>query len=268
MKSMGIRLKNIITDYTSEMDSTIVNEIKKSFQFIQVKRFDDQFQGIVGQINEVTVERNCDNAEFLEKNNCKELEDVFEIIACFEDKVIDFSEKFPKKSFAFIDVDCFGGVCSYNGFVVKNGEILNNENGSNGHIQLLKQLNPNFKEWYFEPFSRDFFIKKGDIKGEIKNFSIAALWLALKKDYPNGRKYYIDGGANSLILRCHNKYYYYFTTSNQNIEITGVIYNDEEKIINEIVDIPDNSFRGLVYELEINFSEKNYVVNKTSRGNS
>ncbi len=265
---MGLRLKNIITDYKSEEDITFIREFEKSFQFVQAKRFNAQFQGIIGQIDERKIEQNCYDEEFLQNNNCRNLDDVFEIIYEFEDKISVFSEKFPNKSFVYIDVDCFGGTCLYKGFIVKNGEIsYRQESTYDGHIKLLERLNQDFKEWNFEPFSRDFFTKRGEINGKIYDFSIAGLWLALKNDYSDTTKYYIDGSANGLLLKHNNNYTYYFKPSNQNIEITGVIYNDDAEMVNEILSVPDNSFQGMDYELEITFSERTNVVKKTSNNN-
>ena len=204
----------------------------------------------------------------MKKNNCSAVDEVFEIISEFEGEISDFSKKFPEKTFVYVDVDCFGGTCLYEGFIVKNGKISYcQERAYDGHIKLLEKLNSSFRDWNFEPFTRDFFTKKGMINGLINNFTIAGLWLALKNDYPDTKKYYVDGGANELILRCHKNYYYYFTSSNKNIKVTGVLYNDDDEIVREVSGIPDNSFIGMEYELEIYLSEKNKIINKTSADN-
>ena len=266
---MGVRLKNIITDYNSEDDILFIEEFESSFQFVQAKRFNSQFQGIIGQIDEQKIEEKSYNDDaFLKNNNCNDLDEAFEIISEFEDHINDFSKKFPEKSFAYIDVDCFGGICFYEGFIVKNGEINYRQKHTNdGHIKLLEKLNKSFKEWNFEPFTRDFFTKKGMIKGHINNFSIAGLWLAINNDYPDKKKYYVDAGLNELILRCHNNYYYYFTSSNENIKVTGVIYNDDDEMVKEIANVANNSFIGMEYELEIHLFQKDKVIHKTSANN-
>ena len=263
---MGMNLKNIITDFTSAEDLRIMTEIESSFQFAQVKQFDSQFKGIVGQINEAKLENAIYREEgFLAKHGFSDEDEFYEKLMDFEDEVVEFSKKFPEKLFAYVGVDCFGGTCMYDGLVAKNGEIVfHQEPDYAGHVNLLQQINRKFKKVYFEPFTRDFFTKKGEIKGMIKDFTIAGLWLALKTDYPDTKRYYVDGGAGSLILRCHGNYYYYFEARGGDIEVTGVIYQDDETIMQEIVEVPDNSFMGMEYEVEIDFLEKKKRVKKSS----
>ncbi len=264
---MGITLKNIITDYRSEEDLMFLEAFETSFQFVQAKQFHAQFHGIIGQINETQIEHNSyrDDA-FLKNHHCQDLDEAFDIIYQFEDQVKEFSKQFPSKLFAYVEVDCFGGACAYEGFIIKNGAIEYQQKPTNdGHIRLLEKLNPNFKEWYFEPFTRDFFTKKGIIKGHIQDFSLAGLWVALKTDYPDTEKYYVDAGANELILRCHHQYQYYFVSSaDRHITISGIIYNDDDEMVEEIASVPDNSFQGMTYELEIHLLDKDKVIQKTS----
>jgi len=159
---VGVLLKNIITDYTSDEDIIFLNEFENHFQFVQAKRFNSQFEGIIGQVDEYKIEqKSYTDRDFLKNNNCIDLDNAFDIIHKFEDKISEFSKRFPKKSFVYIEVDCSGGICFYDGFIVKNGEInYRLENSHNGHIELLKKLNKNFKNWNFEPFRRGFFIKQ------------------------------------------------------------------------------------------------------------
>lgn len=248
---MGLTLRNIITKIDGKNDDLIIEKINSYFPYIKTKKFNSGIEGIVGQINEHEIERETySNPEKFEGKN---FDGIFEEILEFEDNTIEFSKIFPDKKFAYIYVDCFGGTCLYSGFIVENGKVLQNQiYDYPGHISLLKVLDTNYEGFYFEPFTRDFFTKKGEIAGFIYDFSIAGLWLTLKADYPDTDKYYVDGGANNLILRKHNKFYYYFEDKgNRQLEITGTIYDDSSETLKDIEEVITNSFSGLQYKVLI-----------------
>jgi len=81
------------------------------------------------------------------------------VLGAMEEHLPVISKKFPNKKFAYIIVDCWAGVCSYNGCVVQDEEELFCVEGFNekGHIQLLAKLVPGHSTYYFAPFVRYFF---------------------------------------------------------------------------------------------------------------
>lgn len=155
---MGITLKNIITDYGGHEDDGIIDEIKQCFPLVQIKLFDAGFKGIIGQINEDKIFNECELSGNWNKYGIANSNELIDKIYELEDNAAKFSKKFPHKKFAIINVDCFGGTCSYYGFVVLNGEVIFNQpENTEGHIHILQQINRAYNSFYFEPFTRNFF---------------------------------------------------------------------------------------------------------------
>jgi hypothetical protein len=66
--------------------------------------------------------------------------------------------RFPGKRFAFVDVDCFGGVCMYSGEIIVDGERVGPaiQASADGHQRLLEQLGVLDPPRVFPPFERGF----------------------------------------------------------------------------------------------------------------
>ena len=66
----------------------------------------------------------------------------------------------PDRTLAYVDVDCFGGVCMYSGELVRAGQTLLRlpDLGPDHHQRLLAGLfaEPRELDWYFPPFERGF----------------------------------------------------------------------------------------------------------------
>lgn len=61
-------------------------------------------------------------------------------------------------SFAFLEIDCFGGTCLYSGYACRGGEVLlRQEWDSSGHRNLLKAVGIVLKNGQFAPFERGYF---------------------------------------------------------------------------------------------------------------
>lgn len=263
---MSFQVKSIITEYLYHDDDLLIDEIKLFFPNIAVKKFHSSFHGIIGQIDELDIHYDCEALKYLEKHNIKNCEAAAEkVIFSFSNNVILFSKKFPNRKFAFIDVNCFGGVCFYEGFIAQNGKVIFEEASNEiGHINLLQQINPHFSGSYFEPFTRNFFTKKGKIEGIIEECSTQYLNGILKK-HKLDSKYYDNGNITQVILTLLNpynhkfEYYLSFAAYKNNpkkIELTGVIFNDAEPIINEIENIIKNIFNKLKYNIKIALDTK------------
>jgi hypothetical protein len=49
-----------------------------------------------------------------------------------------------------IRVDCFGGKCTSDGYIIKNGEeIFEQSPHHSAHQILLKRIYPNYNSWFF-----------------------------------------------------------------------------------------------------------------------
>lgn len=64
---------------------------------------------------------------------------------------------FPHVRFAVIDVECFGGICVYRGYIVGPGERVSVAMSGIAHQHLLAALGAVDPPWYFAPFTRGFF---------------------------------------------------------------------------------------------------------------
>ncbi len=248
---MSYQTKNIIMLNNSEISKELIENIKNHFDFIDVKEFNCEFNGIIGQLNAHEIIYNCEAKGEYEKYGCNELDEVLEKIYSFEDEVIEFSKLYGNIKFVYIDVDCFGGACLYSGFAVLNGEILyQEENHRFGHVLLLKQLFNNYESNYFEPFTRDFFIKKGEISGFIYDFSSAGLYVLFKTEFTDKSKYYVDAGKNSVYLKKYDCWYLHFEEKTERKQtITGVVYNVDS--FKETENLIDELFIGINYEISI-----------------
>lgn len=155
---MGYQTSNIITTFKSGADIQILEDLKIHFQFIDVKKFELPFKGIIGQVNNGNITDDYERNGKTGKYAFDSYEDMEDYLYSLEEKIPPISKKYPHKTFVFIEVDCFGGACMYEGFAVKNGvEIFRQESTYSGHIPLLQMLDAKYDSGYFEPFTKDFF---------------------------------------------------------------------------------------------------------------
>jgi len=143
---MGMSVVNIVMEIQNETDDNFVYTLKKEFTLFNVKMFSNDFYGIIGQayLDEIYTE------------NDEEYEKILGEIY-IDNRLINFSKMYPNKIIGYIEMDCHGGVCFYEGFAVKNGEVIfRQENKKDGHIDILKKINTNYTGPFFEPFTRKF----------------------------------------------------------------------------------------------------------------
>jgi hypothetical protein len=79
-----------------------------------------------------------------------------------EADISHWSKLFPKAQLVFIDVECFGGKCLYQGYICSDGRILmredTEEEGPEPLRRLLRYIGVELDErGYFAPFERSFF---------------------------------------------------------------------------------------------------------------
>lgn len=240
---MSYNTRNIVTDYTSAEDDKIIAALLATFKYTQAKTFQAVFSGLVGQIDIMKLQKTVFDED--EVDTCS---------YAMQDGLEEFSKQFPHKKFVFIEADCFGGACIYSGFAVANGAILFHQSyDHSGHITMLQTICPDYEEYYFEPFTRDFFVKKGEIKGKIYDFSLAGLFLLMQTDYGQNPDFQVLPATDNLFLQPKNKdYYFYFEElPNREIKVSGIIYRLEEKVLAAMKNIIQDSFVGIKNDIEI-----------------
>lgn len=101
--------------------------------------------------------------------NCQDsdqaYEQAIEISYAIEDQLPEWSKNYPDIVFVFVNVDCFGGICIYQGYVCQNGRVIAQDKGDAcGELRkrALKQLIAHLGvelgyQQYFAPFEREFF---------------------------------------------------------------------------------------------------------------
>jgi len=261
---MGMNIKNIITTQNGIDDNEVLTAIIREFPYLKVKLFHSNMDGIVGQLDEQLPQTYSDSPEQWAIFNVSNEEELLDKLFSFDDSVIAFSKLFPDRKFAYIYVDCFGGVCTYDGLVAQDGEVIFRQPYKDGgHITLLQQLQPDYKEYYFAPFTRDFFTKKGSITGRIKDFTVAGLWAVLNTDYTDQTKYLVTATAyHTGIRRLPDEYYIGFDVQEgHSIKVAGSIYNDTPGMIQEIEDIINNSLYFIDHDITVTVGavDKRYV---------
>ncbi|WP_156781819.1 hypothetical protein [Leptospira tipperaryensis] len=180
------------------------------------------------------------------------MQELEEEIALLDERAIEFSKLYPEKTFVYIDVDCFGGTCSYDGFTVKNGNtIFIQKPIQDGHRTLLKSIFPKYENVYFEPFTRDFFARKGRIEGVIQDFSLGGLFVGFDSEYKDKALYKISASSDFLLFERLEHYYFLFESDEQSddIKISGIIYKDEKEVLQEIEEFIQETFFILTYTI-------------------
>ncbi|MCU0444120.1 MAG: hypothetical protein MUE85_04325 [Microscillaceae bacterium] len=240
---MSYHTKNIISNYNGADDDPILSQLITDFKLIQVRTFAAEFRGLVGQVNILKIW----NDKLLD-------EDMDTLLYALEEGIAELSQKFPHKKFVFIEADCFGGACLYSGLVMQNGEtLLEQSYDPSGHIWLLQALYPEYKEYYFEPFTRDFFRKQGDIRGLISDFSMAGLFAALHSDYKQHPDYELLTAPTEYVLRAKNQTFFlhFIEQPNRRILIEGIVYQMSEAILTQLKQLIEDALYGLTFEVKI-----------------
>lgn len=244
-RTLGYYSQNIITISESETDEGILAELKTFFPLANVKEFNSDFHGIVAQV---------ERGQLIRDSAIDDMQEIEEELAIIDERMIEFTKRFPEKIFVYIDVNCFGGVCSYEGFSARNGiRILAQESTEDGHITLLKSIFPEYEGIHFEPFTRDFFVRKGRIGGVIQDFSIGGLFIGFNSEYTDTSLYRIEWSSNFLLFERKEEYYLLFESDGKSddIKVSGVIYNDDKEILREIEEHMHGTFSIMNHSIAI-----------------
>lgn len=116
------------------------------------------------------------------------------LLGAFEEKMPDLSRLFPGVAFAYVWLECFGGVCLFEGFVARDGVVVFRQSSSHdGHCAILAAAGAPIAGWAFEPFTRGWFEGaeppevmrrgiRGRIQGTISGNGIEVVGMALLAD--------------------------------------------------------------------------------------
>jgi hypothetical protein len=146
--------------------------------FVKVRRFASPFAGVIaGYDYTKTHEDIVENfAAHGYPDEDAAYEDAYEGV---DNRMRQLSSAFAALPFAYVNVDCFGGTCMYDGYVVKDGEVLHSEPFSSAaHVRLFEYLGVRDAQWHFAPFTRGF-METGEAAPEVRlptTFYVHARW--------------------------------------------------------------------------------------------
>ena len=116
------------------------------------------------------------------------------LLGALEEKLPEVSRLFPGVAFAYVRVECFGGVCLFDGFVARDGDVVFRQSSSHdGHCAILAAAGAPIADWFFAPFTRGWFEGaappevvrrgiRGRIEGTIAGHGIELVGMALLAD--------------------------------------------------------------------------------------
>jgi hypothetical protein len=178
----------------------------------------------------------------------------------FEEQIRLFSKKHPHHKCIYIQVDCFGGICQYGGYALLNGQKIKEESRSyDGHIYLLREIDSEYNSWYFDPFTRDAFIKKATVQG-LFDFALGPLWVSLKDNFPD---LIIRASAEIVSIEDNNKFHIWFTQEkdDQPISINGRLYDVSPATLDQLKMIFKESMDRLgSYEIIIELEHSRELI--------
>ena len=246
---MSYRTFNIILK-TDDDSHTIQKYLSAHFQYFSIREFFSPFSGYICQVNEQMKDRSFDSFPDSTFTDQEEVEDYFHFD--LDEKIAKLSDIFPTKEIAFIDVDCFGGKCVSDGYIIKNQEkSLEQDPHHSGHTALLKKLYPDFHTWFFYPFTRTFFTDKGGLNGDITNYTFAGLWLSVTHEFESNKAYKMQATENELYLECSSFDIYFMKINEERIKVTGRILSDKEETYHKVKDILEDLLAGITYSISI-----------------
>lgn len=246
-------------------DEHLVKEyFQKNFKFFNVKTFYQPFLGMVCQANEHWKEHPFEKFPDNYFADQAEVEYYFEEKT--EEKISKFSLDFPNKEIVKVNVNCFGGKCTSEGYIIKNNEKIFEQNSHHSaHQILLRKIYPKYNSWFFYPFTRTFFSDKGGINGEITNFSLPAIWMSFNMDLGSNPEFEINVSENELQILNEKKFELYFMSlGRERIKVMGRIFSNDADNITFIKKLLTENLEGIEHYFEIDdfeTGEKNVVAN-------
>ena len=74
-----------------------------------------------------------------------------------QDGILEISRRVPTDVIVYVEAECWGGTCGYNGRVYRGGHLVCEEKGRGALSRLLSHLGLQLDQReYFEPFTRAF----------------------------------------------------------------------------------------------------------------
>ena len=222
----------------------------EDFKFSNVREFFTPFKGIICQTSESFKQYPFDR---FPDNFFKSQDEVEKHFSETETKLIDFSRKNNDLKIAFVEMDCFGGKCASNGYLMINGsKVFEQDVHHSGHILLLKEIDDKFNSWFFYPFTRSFFSDKGGINGEISNFSLPAIWMSFNMELGTNPEFEISVSENELLILNENKFeFYLMNLGKERIKAIGRLFSNDEENIKFIKKLLADNFEGVEHYFEI-----------------
>jgi hypothetical protein len=195
---MGFRLHSYVTGCATGAESdAALAVLRAELPFAPVRRFREPFAGVIAGYDphELWEAYEADPSRFAFASE----EDASGKVFGAEDALPALSRALPGRRIGFIAVDCFGGVCLFEGAAALDGHVFfhTRESTQNGHLEVLQQIGTRHTEWHFEPFTRAFFTRKDDeappsgserraitgkVLGRVSQFSSGALYVHLTRE--------------------------------------------------------------------------------------
>ncbi|NPA10606.1 MAG: hypothetical protein GXO46_16665, partial [Chlorobi bacterium] len=194
---MSYRTYNIIIKINEESEKEdLKNRLTEYFKFYNIREFFTPFRGIVCQANNKFKEYSFEQFPDQFFRNQDEVEDYY---SESENHALEFSKKNGDLEVVYVEVDCFGGRCASNGFVIQNGVKTQNEDVfHSAHMKLLHAIDSQYDSWHFYPFTRTFFTDKGGINGEILNFTFLAVLMAFNMEVEHNPDFEFNAAENEM----------------------------------------------------------------------
>lgn len=259
---MSYKTYNVIVKISQESEKEqLKNLLNESFKFYNIREFYTPFKGIICQANDNFKRYAFDQ---FPDNFFRDQDAVEDYYAYSENHVIEFSRQHDDLDIAYIEVDCFGGQCSSNGFVIRNGvKTLNEDVSHSAHIKLLHAIDSNYDSWHFYPFTRSFFTDKGGINGEILNFTFLALLMAFSMEVENKPDYELNAAENEMQILYKDRFELYLMNfGRERVKVLGRLFDNSAETIDKVENLLSEALYGLEYYVEIdNFEngQKNSV---------
>lgn len=132
-------------------DESILDAARKQWKGCLARSIDKPFQGV--GFADPGADR-CYPLVF----NAAEEEEHERVANSMKADLLRWSERFPTTVFVYLEADCYGGVCEYEGLVVSNGIELCSHDGKEALKKLVAYLDVALDDrQIFEPFTRGFF---------------------------------------------------------------------------------------------------------------
>ena len=224
--------------------------LSENFKFYNVRSVFTPFEGVVCQLSkrfkDVSFER-------FPGNFFTSLDEVSSYFNQMEEKLVALSKQYSNHPFAFVAVDCYGGLCGSEGYVIKNGsKIFEQEEHHSGHMAILKQLDSAYNTWFYHPFTRYFFSSMGGINGEVINFTIPALTMAFHMELKDESSFEINATNNELFVADPKRFdVYLMQLADGRVKVMGSLYDDSRETIDYLTNLLDEVFIGITFYIEI-----------------